>query len=217
VAHLPSNFNSCRLFDHEHVSDEDRVRSEMMLQESGRKALAQSLSAHEFTKALRLSVEVFSVKPEHHSRVTQLINKTNQFNLTTPRKTAAELAKLCETPGVGVLAWRVSDRFGEYGLVGVVVLASKADAIEIDTFLMSCRVLGRGVESAVFAAMAEYARLLNVGKLRGRYIPTPKNSLVAELYREHGFEAVGDGYWETDQLARFEWPEHITRLGDISA
>ena len=97
-------------------------------------------------------------------------------------------------------------------MVGVSVLMSKADAIEIDTFLMSCRVLGRGVENAVFAAMAEHARLLNARKLRGRYIPTPKNSLVADLYREHGFQAMGDGYWEADELARFEWPEHIARF-----
>lgn len=216
VAHFPSSFNSCRLFDHEQVSAEDRVRSEMMVQEGGRKALALSLSAQEFTEALQLSVDIFSVKAEHLTRVTQLINKTNQFNLTTPRKTAAEVAKLCDTPGAAVLGWRVTDRFGEYGLVGVLVLVQQADAIEIDTFLMSCRVLGRGVENAVFAAIAEHARLLNASKLRGRYIPTPKNSLVADLYREHGFQPIGDGYWEANELAQFGWPEHIARSRDTS-
>jgi FkbH-like protein len=115
-----------------------------------------------------------------------------------------------------VLAWRVSDRFGDYGLVGVVVLLHEADAVEIDTFLMSCRVLGRGVESAVFAAIAGHAQRLNASKLRGRYISTPKNALVAELYRDYGFKPVGEGYWEADNLAQFVWPEHIMRSRELA-
>lgn len=216
VARFPLSFNSFRLFDREQVSAEDRVRSEMMLQERGRAVLGTSLSAEEFTKALKLSVDFFEVKAEHLTRVTQLINKTNQFNLTTQRRTAGEVSNLLATPGVQMFAWRVADRFGDYGLVGVVILLRAADFIDIDTFLMSCRVLGRGIESAVFAAVAAYARLLNATKLRGRYVPTPKNSLVADLYRDHGFKPMGDCYWESDDLDRFFWPAHITRAGDAS-
>ena len=214
VARFPASFNAFRLFDRERISEEDRVRSEMMLQETWRKGLASSLSAEDFTKSLKLSIDLFEVKAEHVTRVTQLINKTNQFNLTTQRRTAAEVAKLCNTPGVKLLAWRVADRFGDYGLVGVLILLNAANLIDIDTYLMSCRVLGRGVENAVFAAIAEYARGQNVTKLRGQYVPTQKNSLVADLYRDHGFKPVGDGYWESDDLDKFLWPAHITRAGD---
>ena len=217
VARLPSSFNSFRLFDRELVSEEDRIRSEMMLQEKDRKALATSVSSEEFAKALKLTVDFFEVKAEHIARVTQLINKTNQFNLTTQRRTAAEVSKLCDAPGARVFAWRVADRFGDYGLVGVAILMHTAgDFIVIDTFLMSCRVLGRGVENAVFAAMAAYARLQGATKLRGRYIPTQKNSLVADLYRDHGFIPTGDSYWETGDLNKFLWPAHITRAGNES-
>lgn len=216
VARFPMSFNSFRLFDREQVSDEDRVRSEMMLQERGRKALGTSLSAEEFTKALQLSVDFFEVKAEHFTRVTQLINKTNQFNLTTKRRTAGEVSNLVDAPGAKMFAWRVADRFGDYGLVGVVILIRTANAIDIDTLLMSCRVLGRGVENAVFAAVAAYARLQNASKLRGQYIPTPKNSLVADLYRDQGFIPVGDGCWESDDLEKFLWPAHITRVTNTS-
>ena len=212
VARLPSTLNSFRLFDREQISDEDRVRSEMMLQESGRKALATSLTSEEFTKALGLSVRFFEVKAEHVTRVTQLINKTNQFNLTTRRRTAAEVSTLCDSPAAKVFAWRVADRFGDYGLVGVAILLHKADAIEIDTLLMSCRVLGRGVEEAVFAAMADHARSLQATTLRGRYVATPKNSLVADLYAERGFRSKGDGIWESNELGKFVWPDHIARV-----
>jgi FkbH-like protein len=216
VARFPMSFNSFRLFDREQVSDEDRVRSEMMLQERGRKALGTSLSAEEFTKALQLSVDFFEVKAEHFTRVTQLINKTNQFNLTTKRRTAGEVSNLIDAPGAKMFAWRVADRFGDYGLVGVVILIRTANAIDIDTLLMSCRVLGRGVENAVFAAVAAYARLQNASKLRGQYIPTPKNSLVADLYRDQGFKPLGDGHWESDDLEKFLWPAHITRVTNTS-
>ena len=212
IARFPSALNSFRLFDREQISEEDRVRSEMMLQESGRKALATALTAEEFTKALGLSVHFFEVKAEHVTRVTQLINKTNQFNLTTQRKTAAEVSKLCDTPGAKVFAWRVADRFGDYGLVGVAILLQERDVIDIDTLLMSCRVLGRGVEEAVFAAMAGHARSREALKLRGRYIATQKNSLVADLYRDQGFKDMGDGIWESDELDKFVWPEHIERV-----
>lgn len=211
VARFPASVNSVRLFDRERVSEEDRTRSEMMLQERARKALGASMSAVEFTKSLGLSVDFFEIRAEHVVRVTQLINKTNQFNLTTRRKTAAEVSQLCDTSGVKVCAWRVADRFGDYGLVGVVILQRVADSIEIETFLMSCRVLGRGVEAAVFGAVAEYGRQQGATSLRGQYVATKANSLVADLYRDQGFIPVGDGYWELGELSRCIWPEHIAR------
>jgi FkbH-like protein len=213
IARFPSSFNSFRLFDRERISEEDRTRSDMMLQERARKTVETSLSPEEFTKALNLQVDIFVIKAEHFTRVTQLINKTNQFNLTTLRKTAGEVSALSDTPGASVLAWRVKDRFGDYGLVGVVILQGAGESIELETFLMSCRVLGRGVESAVFAAIADFARLRGATKVRGRYIPTQKNALVADLYRNHGFRPIGDGYWEAESLDAFSWPAHIDRPG----
>jgi FkbH-like protein len=213
VARFPSSVNAFRLFDRERVSDEDRVRSDMMRLERERTTLSTSLTSEEFTKALGLSVDVFSVKAEHVTRVTQLINKTNQFNLTTRRRTAGEVSALCNSNVAEILAWRVSDRFGDYGLVGVMILQSAIEMVDIETFLMSCRVLGRGVEKAIFAAIADYARRKGVTKVRGQYLPTQKNSLVADLYPNHGFHPLGDGYWQADTLDGFMWPSHIARPG----
>jgi FkbH-like protein len=213
LARFPSTFSSFRLFDRDQISEEDRVRSDMMVQERERKNLGTTLSSEEFKKALKLSVDVFKVKPEHVTRVTQLITKTNQFNLTTRRRTAGEIAALCGTSEAAIFAWRVADRFGDYGLVGVVILVIADESIEIDTFLMSCRVLGRGVESAILAAVGEFARVNRSVRMRGRYIPTQKNALVADLYRDHGFKLIGDGYWELDDFNGLTWPSHVGRPG----
>jgi len=213
LSSFPRFFGAYRLFDRERISEEDKARSDMMLQERQRQELGTSLSANEFAKALNLAVDVFAVKAEHIARVTQLINKTNQFNLTTRRLDAGEVANLSDAPDVGLLAWRVADRFGDYGLVGVLILRHGGDIIDIDSFLMSCRVLGRGVENAVFAAIADFARSVGATRLRGEYIPTPKNVMVANLYRDHGFEAMSERQWVSSDLTGFSWPDHISRPG----
>jgi FkbH-like protein len=213
IALFPRTICSFRLFDQEHISAEDRVRSDLMIQERDRKGLSASLSADEFRKALALVVEIFECKPEHVARVTQLINKTNQFNLTTRRKTSAEVVELCNQPSWTVLAVRVADRFGDYGLVGVVLLHKAEKTIEIETLLMSCRVLGRGVEEAIFAQIADTARAVGVEEIVGEYIPTKKNTMVSELYKNHHFIPESDcGRWLARDLSAFSWPEHVRRI-----
>jgi FkbH-like protein len=210
VALFPQAIGSFRHFDQEHVSEEDRGRSDMMIQERERKGLSVATSPDEFRKALGLVVEIFECRPEHVARVTQLINKTNQFNLTTRRKTSAEVVALCGDPLWDVLAIRVADRFGDYGLVGVVLLHKTGKTIEIESLLMSCRVLGRGVEEAIFAKIAELARAAGANKIVGEYIPTKKNAMVSGLYKGHCFlsESGGDR-WSTQEFSAFAWPEHI--------
>jgi FkbH-like protein len=213
VALFPRTICSFRLFDQEHISAEDRVRSDLMVQERERKGLSASLSADEFRKALALIVEISECKPEHVARVTQLINKTNQFNLTTRRKTPAEVVELCNQPSWTVLAIRVADRFGDYGLVGVVLLHKAEKTIEIETLLMSCRVLGRGVEEAIFAQIADTARAAGAEEIVGEYIPTKMNAMVSELYKNHHFISEPDaGHWVARDLSVFSWPEHVRRI-----
>ena len=178
VARLPSSFNSFKLFDRELVSEEDRIGSEMMLQEKDRKALATSVSSEEFAKALKLTVDFFKAKAEEIARVTQLINKTNQFNLTTQRRTAAEVLETMRCPrGKGIcLAGRGSFRglwLGRRGNTDAYGRRFHRDR-HLPDELPSARAWRR--KWAVFAAMAAYARLQGATKLRGRYIPTQKNS-----------------------------------------
>jgi len=210
IALFPQTISSFRLFDQEHISEEDRVRSEMMIQERERKSLSVAMGPDEFRKALGLIVEIFECRPEHVARVTQLINKTNQFNLTTRRKTAAEVVALCDDASWDVLAIRVADRFGDYGLVGVVLLHRTRRRVEIETLLLSCRVLGRGVEEAIFAKIAEIARNAGAHEIVGEYIPTKKNAMVSGLYKAHHYLSEPGGHrWITRDLSAPVWPEHI--------
>jgi FkbH-like protein len=217
LALFPHTISSCRLFDQEHISEEDRVRSVMIVQERDRKTLSAAMDPKEFRRALELVVEIFECGPEHIGRVTQLINKTNQFNLTTRRKTAAEVEALCRDALWDVLAVRVSDRFGDYGLVGVIILRTAEQTIEIETLLMSCRVLGRGVEEAIFAKIGEIARRDHADKIIGEFIPTKKNALVADLYKVHHFASQPDGvHWIAHDFSALVWPDHIRQTRSIA-
>lgn len=170
------------------VSAEDRDRTAMMRQESVRVSAAQSApSQAEFLASLDLSVRIFAPTETAVGRVAQLINKTNQFNLTTHRRSEAEVAALVSSPHHRVYAAEVSDRFGGYGLVVAAVVLISGDRWEIDTFLMSCRVLRRGVEDAVLGCIAQDAASANARILAGSYVPTAKNVQVATFFSDRGF------------------------------
>jgi len=125
-------------------------------------------------------------------RVTQLINKTNQFNLTTRRYTEDEVADLMEAPDAFGLQFRLLDRFGDNGIIAVVIgRGAQTGRVEIDTWLMSCRVLGREVERATLAVLVEEVARRGAGEILGRYRPSPKNAMVANLLPRLGFLPAG--------------------------
>jgi FkbH-like protein len=127
-------------------------------------------------------------------RVAQLLAKTNQFNLTTRRHTAAQIAEMIA--GGAVAIWlRLADRFGDHGLVGVAMARPVGAQWMIDTFLLSCRVIGRGVEAALLAQLAALAKGKGGTELIGEYLPTAKNRLVQDFYPQHGFIACGENRW----------------------
>ena len=136
------------------------------------------------------------------TRIVQLINKSNQYNLTTRRYTDPEAAEAENDPEVFTLQVRLADIFGDNGMISVVICRPAApDTWEIDTWLMSCRVLGRKVEHMVLREILHHARAARIGKLTGTYRPTPRNKLVVDHYAKLGFIKIGeDGtgstYWE---------------------
>ena len=133
------------------------------------------------------------VSTETLPRVAQLLAKTNQFNLTTRRHTAAEIEAMI-SGGAVALCMRLADRFGDNGLVGVAIAIGADVEWKIDTLLLSCRVIGRGAETALLAEVAARVK----GRLVGEYLPTAKNSLVADFYPRHGFTPCGEGVWQFD-------------------
>jgi FkbH-like protein len=123
-------------------------------------------------------------------RIVQLINKTNQFNLTTRRYTEGDVLLLMENPGALTLQLRLVDQFGDNGIIGIVIGKPEGAAIALDTWLMSCRVLGRQVEEATMNLVAAEAQRLGAERLLGEYLPTKKNNMVRDHYRKLGFENV---------------------------
>jgi FkbH-like protein len=144
-------------------------------------------------------------------RIAQLVNKTNQFNLTTIRRDEAEVATLLSSAAHRVYAAEVSDRFGGYGLVAVAVVECATDVWELDTFLMSCRVLRRGVEDAVLQSIADDAVAAGATTLRGVYLPTLKNGQTATFYPDRGFREIGEGRFEA-ALPLTLVSDHVTVL-----
>jgi FkbH-like protein len=145
------------------------------------------------------------------TRIAQLTNKSNQFNLTTRRYTEAQIAALQADPQVLGLQVRLTDKFGDNGMISVVIFRKEPEAWTCDTWLMSCRVLGRRVEEAVLAVVADAARTAGVQTLIGEYLPTAKNGMVADFYGKLGFSQtgpIGEGgtRWSLD-LNGFAAPE----------
>jgi FkbH-like protein len=125
------------------------------------------------------------------SRIVQLINKTNQFNLTTKRYTEAEILDVMADDRAFGLQLRLLDRFGDNGIIAIVIGRLTGADCQIDTWLMSCRVLGRGVEAATLNLIAAQAAAMGAERLIGTYIPTAKNPMVADHYQKLGFDAAG--------------------------
>jgi FkbH-like protein len=217
TALLPDLIASSGLFRNMKVSAEDLARTEMILQEAGRNHAAAAMTREEFLASLELVLDYIDVAEEHVGRVAQLTNKTNQFNLTTIRRTEADIRALIADDDYVVRAIRVADKFGDYGLVGVAILHVAAEEWEIDTLLMSCRVLSRGVESTFLATLAGEAAQRGAKALIGRYIPTPKNPLVADLYPKHGFTEVSDGEFRAEIPDITAAPGHIKVRGTAGA
>jgi FkbH-like protein len=196
------------LFQRLNLSEEDRERGRYYAEERLRAELQRgAASLEDFYRSLLMEAEISTLTPATLARVAQLTQKTNQFNLTTRRYTEQQIAALAADPAWRVYSVRLVDRFGDHGLVGVLIIRCQPAAWEIDTFLLSCRVIGRTLETAVLATLAEQARFEGAARLVGWYVPTRKNAQVKDLYRAHGFacalEQDGSARWELD-LGRAE-------------
>ena len=153
-------------------------------------AAAAATSLEDFHRGLDMTATVVPLDDMTLPRVAQLVGKTNQFNLTGRRRGAAEIERLAADPGTAVFCVRLADRFADHGLVAVVIAVESADALDIDTWLMSCRVIGRTLEDEVAALVLAEARRRGLARVTGHYRPSAKNVLVAGLYERLGFERV---------------------------
>jgi FkbH-like protein len=187
-------------FEATSLTSEDRERSTQYVTEKKRRELQQSFtSMDDYLRSLEMIGEIKPIDDADLLRVVQLFAKTNQFNLTTRRHSREDVLALTAQRRSVHMTLRVRDRFGDHGLIGLLVgVAAEQDAqaLRIDSWLMSCRVIGRTVEEFCFQETARSARQLGYRQLIGEYIPTKKNALVATLYERLGFrkqQTVDDG------------------------
>jgi len=165
-----------------------------------REAQASFGSADEFLQSLEMKMVVARFDAFHLPRIAQLIQRSNQFNLTTHRYSEADCEALMKDEKAIPLYAKLSDRLGDHGLIGVVVLAAGKDELIITDWLMSCRVLARGVEQTLMNLVVEKARDLKLSRICGEYIKTSKNQMVEDFFGRFGFiRAGGDdkhAYWQ---------------------
>lgn len=197
------------------LTEEDRGRAASYAAERARGSAAESTDTSGFLAALGLELTLRPPREGEIERVAQLFGKTNQFNLTTRRHSVADVLAMGAAPGTRLRIARLADRYGDYGLVGVTVTVPREPgAWEIESFLMSCRILGRGVEGALLADIDEAARAAGIRRLIGRYLPTAKNGMVARFYPDRGFEAAAgeEGAFARDLSSAppLAFPAHTT-------
>ena len=192
---IPAWLDHLWVLDARKVTAEDRERAGRYAEEEGRQeALRTAPTLRDFVERLELRVDIDSMSAEDVPRVAQLTQRTNQFNCTTIRRTEAEITKLTDAGELHCSTVRVRDRFGEYGLVGVVLHRVASTTLHVDTLLLSCRVLGRGVEHAIVAHMGRVAQSLGAERVAIDFTPSAKNrpakdfldSLEAATRREEG-------------------------------
>lgn len=202
VMHLPSadttghrqRLIGCGLFDTLSLTAEDRARGKMYAAEAQRREAKTAVTdLGEYLRSLEIRLDLSAPTKGEIARVTQLTQRTNQFNLTTRRYAEAEIHERIEGASHSVLALRVADRFGDSGLVGVAILDHRSGETEIEAFMMSCRVLGRRIEDALLAACVAEARAKNPrAAVVGHYLPTKKNVQVERFYPDRGFAETAD-------------------------
>lgn len=202
---------SLDVFDSLSFSAEDRTRGALYAQERERTHLKQSIaSLPDFYRSLEMELLLFPADERTLERAAQLTQRTNQFNLTTRRYTAAQLRTLQGTPGTHLILAQLRDRFGDNGIIGLALTRSDAFTTTLDTFLLSCRVIGRGIESALLAYVMELARELGHYRFGAEFIPTAKNHVAENFLAEQGLAHTADGTWQKElQNFRAAYPDWL--------
>jgi FkbH-like protein len=173
---IPSFLRHLWLFDRLKVTREASERTMLYRQQAQREQFREgSPTLKDFLSSLDLQIEISPLTAQQVARAAELMQRTNQFNLNTIRRSEAEIQALCQSGGAECIVVRVEDRFGDYGLVGLMIFKLGSDALSVNSFLLSCRALGRGVEHRMLSALGEAAKQRGIGWVEITYFPTRKN------------------------------------------
>ena len=188
--------NTASYFEVLRISDDDISRAAAYQANNARAAELESLGNMDaYLRSLVMEVSALPFDALGRTRISQLINKSNQFNMTTKRYSEAEIERIENDPNFFTLQVRLIDRFGDNGMISVVIFEKSKDIWICDTWLMSCRVLERRVEEMVLKIIVHAAKAAGAKALIGRYFPSKKNMIVADHFNKLGFQQIDNGDW----------------------
>ena len=201
VPELPENpeeyvdyLRSLNLFETVSFSEEDRVRTQQYRAEAQRVSLQSQCTDYDaYLQGLEMIAEAKPFDSFHFPRIAQLTQRSNQFNLRTVRYTEQEIGAIAADPNYVTIYFTLRDKFGDHGLISAVIMQKQADRLFVDTWLMSCRVLKRGMEEFIINKMLSVAAEHGFDTVEGEYLKTAKNAMVANIYEKLGFSPMGDG------------------------
>ncbi|MBP3588333.1 MAG: HAD family hydrolase [Clostridia bacterium] len=201
VPELPENpeeyvdyLRSLNLFETVSFSEEDRVRTQQYRAEAQRVSLQSQCTDYDaYLQGLEMIAEAKPFDSFHFPRIAQLTQRSNQFNLRTVRYTEQEIAAIAADPNYVTIYFTLRDKFGDHGLISAVIMQKLSDRLFVDTWLMSCRVLKRGMEEFIINKMLSVAAEHGFDTVEGEYLKTAKNAMVANIYEKLGFSPMGDG------------------------
>ena len=198
-------------FDTVSFTGESADRTKQYQAEYERRQLQMSFeSIDDYLKSLEMVGEAKPFEPVRYARIAQLTQRSNQFNLRTVRYTEDEIERIANDEKYITLYYTLKDKFGDHGLVSVVIMEKVSETeVFVDTWLMSCRVLKRGMEEFIVNGMIRAAKEHGFKTVRAEYLPTPKNSMVKDIYKTMGFTELGDGKYTVDTDAYKEMPNYI--------
>jgi FkbH-like protein len=181
-------FQAAGYFEQAGFSREDQLRAGFYKANARRAAQLERIGNHDdYLRSLEMTLSIAPFDAAGRKRIAQLISKSNQFNLTTRRYGEAEVATMERNPGAVTLQARLEDIFGDNGMISTVICEQRGRRWEIDTWIMSCRVLGRRVEEAILQYLVRHAREAGITEIFGRFIPTARNGLVRDHFSKLGF------------------------------
>lgn len=223
VEHYIQTIDKSGFFEVTMLSTDDLKRNEMYQENAKRSHLQASFTNYEdYLKSLGMKGEIQSFVPMYMSRIAQLTNKSNQFNLTTKRYSQNDIEEVAEDPNHITLYGRLLDKFGDNGVVSIVIGridGENHDELHMELWLMSCRVLKRDMEFAMMDELVRKARDAGIRKLVGYYYPTAKNAMVKDFYALQGFtkkseDEDGNTVWEFVINDNYERKQHVIAINE---
>ena len=221
VEHYIQTIDKSGYFEVTAFTDDDLKRNEMYKESAKRAQLLASFSNYEdYLRSLEMKGEIQSFVPMYMSRIAQLTNKSNQFNLTTKRYSQAEIEDVAKDENHITLYGKLEDKFGDNGVVSIVIGridGPQKDELHMELWLMSCRVLKRDMEFAMMDELVEKAKAAGIRKIIGYYYPTAKNAMVKDFYSLQGFskvseDAEGNTVWEFTVDSSYEKKQHVIEV-----